>query len=349
MLKSYDNKKWIRSYLFHFILFLTMYSVISCADHITDVGSANEDFQRIWRHADTSYVFFDLKGIDWNNVYQDLSPRADRAEGDEIVSVLIDLLAQLKDPHVTLSLSGEIFGGEIVPFHSHRSRRDRDAFSLIVVKNLLNTQLESSANDRVFYGVTGDNIGYIYLAEFSEPVLGGFTTAMSAVRSTDGLIVDVRANTGGSLGVIVSAAGRFTPESFPGIPIFNRGKRVTSPEIAPTGDFRYLNPVVLMHNGTSVSAAESFSEMMKQIPTVTAVGDTTAGGGGSFSPEASGILLLTGDRSAKIPVMDIRHYDETPVEWLGVAPDIRVEQNGMDIAAGDDPRLEMALSLLGSQ
>lgn len=42
---------------------------------------------------------------------------------------------------------------------------------------------------------------------------------------------------------------------------------------------KYTNPVVLWINGESMSGAELFPEVMKQLSNVTVVGDTTLGGG----------------------------------------------------------------------
>ena len=82
--------------------------------------------------------------------------------------------------------------------------------------------------------------------------------------------------------------------------------------------------------------------MMKQVPTVTVVGDTTGGGscggGDRFAlPNASTISFGT---------YDYRRYDGQPWEWLGIAPDVRVVQTERDVDSGRDLQLEYALSML---
>ncbi len=117
-----------------------------------------------------------------------------------------------------------------------------------------------------------------------------------------------------------------------------------------TGTFQYTKRVVLLINGVTVSAGESFTVMMKRIPSVTAIGDTTAGGGACFLPDVrhNGIIQMSSGRSAWIPTVDLRQYDGTPVEWLGVPPDIRVAQTMVDIENNIDKQLEFATEFLQS-
>jgi C-terminal processing protease CtpA/Prc len=44
--------------------------------------------------------------------------------------------------------------------------------------------------------------------------------------------------------------------------------------------------------------------------------------------------------------VDMRRYDGLPWEWLGVAPDILVEQTKEDLENGKDKQLEYAIEML---
>ena len=79
----------IDSFLYTFFLLI----VSGCSGNITEPGSELPDFEITWQTADRSYTHFELKGIDWDEVYQRLLPRAQQAKGDEIIPVLFDLLA----------------------------------------------------------------------------------------------------------------------------------------------------------------------------------------------------------------------------------------------------------------
>jgi len=327
----------------HVLLYTFFLLIVSgCNGNITEPGSDLPDFEITWQTADRSYSHFELKGIDWDEVYQRLLPRAQQAKGDEIIPVLFDLLAELKDPHVWFRSGGKT----VNPYQSFRSERDEGAFSLDVVEKVITGSLRSEADGRIRFGMLEGNIGYIYLSAFNNKVGSGFSTALASVRNTDGLIIDVRANEGGALDVLTAIAGRFTTITFAGIPTFLLGAPLASPRVVPTGEFRYTKPTVVLINGTTFSAGESFTEVMKQIPSVTAIGDTTAGGGGGFTPEEPGIIEMPSGRRAAIPTAELRRYDGRPMEWLGVPPDMRVVQTKGDIGNNINKQLEFAIEFL---
>ncbi len=334
-----------RLYVLLYAFFLLILS--GCAGgKVTEPGSELADFELAWRSADKLYAHFELKGIDWDEVYQRLLPRAQRARGDDIKAVLLDLLAELKDQHVWFQAAGE----KVEPYRSARSTRDDGAFSLDVVETVIGGSLQSAAKGMLRYGMLEGNIGYIYFTNFNKNVKSGFFNVLAALRNSDGLIVDIRHNRGGSLDALRAIASRFTTTRFPSLPGYFLGKHkpyLTS-TIVPRESFQYTKRVVLLINGVTVSAGESFTVMMKRFPSVTAIGDTTAGGGACFITNVrhDGIIQMSSGRSAWIPTVDLRQYDGTPVEWLGVPPDIRVAQTMVDIENNIDKQLEFAIEFL---
>lgn len=101
---------------------------------------------------------------------------------------------------------------------------------------------------------------------------------------------------------------------------------------------------MVLSNGSTFSAGEFTAEILKQLPQVTAVGDTT--GGGSVGGGEESLYFLPSGKSINIGFIDIRRYDGLPWEWLGVAPDIRVVQTEADIKQGRDKQLEYAIDML---
>ena len=47
-----------------------------------------------------------------------------------------------------------------------------------------------------------------------------------------------------------------------------------------------------------------------------------------------------------VGTLDSRRYDGLPWEWIGIAPDVRIEQTEVDIEAGRDKQLEYAIDML---
>ena len=110
----------------------------------------------------------------------------------------------------------------------------------------------------------------------------------------------------------------------------------------------YTAPVVALINGLPFSAGEFCAEMLKQLPNVTAVADTTGGGsvGGTEARGYRSPFRLPSGKWFDIGNLNIRPYDGLPWENLGIPPDIRVPQPEADLRAGHDRQLEAAIAWL---
>jgi C-terminal processing protease CtpA/Prc len=101
-------------------------------------------------------------------------------------------------------------------------------------------------------------------------------------------------------------------------------------------------------NGSTFSAGEWTTEILKQLPNVTVIGDTTGGGGVASSndtPESVGEYQLPSGKNVYIGTEYFERYDGQFIEWLGVPPDIRVIQTEADINNGRDKQLEYAINI----
>jgi C-terminal processing protease CtpA/Prc len=107
--------------------------------------------------------------------------------------------------------------------------------------------------------------------------------------------------------------------------------------------YQYVKSVVVLINGASLSSGELFPEVMKQLPNVTAVGDTTAGAGCNDRFGYSGDRRLPSGKMIHIPTWCICRYDGVPWELVGITPDIHVDQTAEDVAQGLDRQLEYAI------
>jgi len=150
----------------------------------------------------------------------------------------------------------------------------------------------------------------------------------------------VRNNGGGTSSACDFVVSRFATAPIREVFYYPNGT-YNSSIIRPRGPYQFLKPVVVLINGASFSAAELFPELMKQIPTVTTLGDTTGGGGGS-----SVIFHLPSNKRIQLPTMYFKRFDGTMVEWNGIPPDILVPQTSDDIKEGHDKQLDRAIQLL---
>ncbi len=328
----------------------------ACSDPSGVVIDGVADFETAWAAVDSVYPFFEFKDIDWADVHATYRPRAEQAAGGEVLVVLIEMLGELRDGHARLDppagtrvpLQEGWYGssdGPIWPYMGPRVGRDMDVWRADLLLNYLDPDsIHIDQDSLIGYAIRDDGIGYLRIAEFMpHEITSDFDAALAYLRNTRALIVDVRHNTGGNHDTIREFVGRFLTQPIPALEVYILGELYPWTPVQPRGPFQYTKPVVVLINGRSFSGAEAFAEMMKQVPHVTAVGDTTGGGSGTVSNSAPGIFRLPSGTEIRVPTGDVLRYDGLPWEWLGIPPDIRVEQTETDRANGRDRQLEFAI------
>jgi hypothetical protein len=313
----------------------------------TDSDQNVADFEAVWNGVNDHYPYLAFKGIDWNAVYTEFLPRAEAARGDDFYQVLNDLLYRLRDGHVYYKPPGG--GREIYPWVPPRRLRDQERYDPFVVRRYFDEPLRLSPSGAIEYGILPDNIGYIFLSDFHENYLvRDMPGVMAQMRNTVGLIIDIRQRRGGSPQNVAAVVAPFlaAPMSLP--PAYLYGAVVDWGDVQPTGGTPYTDPVVVLINGLTFSAGEFCTEMLKQLPNVTALGDTTGGGsaGSTSAPGYPHVWRLPSGKWFEVGNLDIRRYDGLPWESLGVAPDIRVVQPLADLRQGHDRQLESAIRRL---
>ncbi len=303
-----------------------------------------EDFEACWERVDAVYPYLSYKHINWDSIHNVYRPQAEQARGDEIYPVLINMLAELKDMHAHVRTEG---GEYIQTYSPPRWLKDREAFDPLVVQGYFDRELTITGEGHISYGILEGNIGYVYLGTFDADYLSNFfPEALEYVQNTRALILDIRHNNGGTYQNLVAAVSRFIDAPLAKPAYYILGEFIPLDPFIPEGKFQYLNPVVLLINGVCYSCADIFPEVMKQIPTVTLVGDTTSGGSSGSDRAAPALYTLPSGKKIYVGTTDWRAYDGTPLEWKGCAPDILVEQTKADILAGRDLQLEYAINLL---
>ena len=324
---------------------LCLLSILSCKDLVVTEPESNlnvEDFEAAWKRVKDVYPYLQFKKINWDSIYTIYKSLAEKAKGDEFYFVLRDLLAELKDGHVYYRTEG---GGEVYPYYPQRHFKDRHAYSPFVVRKYFDKELRLTESKSVEYEILPGNIGYAFLSDFQKDYLTDeFPAVLEYLKNTKGLVLDIRQKRGGDYKNIEAVITRFLTQPLVRNDAYTYGIKWNLPPFQPSGTFQYTKPVVVLINGSTFSAGEFTTEILKQLPQVTAVGDTT--GGGSVGGGDESLYFLPSGKSIDIGFIDIRRYDGLPWEWLGIPPDIRVEQTEADILAGRDKQLEYAIEML---
>jgi len=322
------------------LVVLILLVITSCSDLIVNEQESNlniRDFETVWQIVNRYYPFLEFKNINWDSLYTVYKPKAENTSGDEIYPVLYELLRELKDGHVEVQTKG---GFPVMTYLWPRYINHK-SFDQNVVARYLKTSLLLAGNNNISYGMINSVIGYIYFSTFKEgDWIQDFDEILEYFKNTKGLIIDVRNNGGGSGSTYDYVISRLIGEPVEEKWFLSDGQE-RSHIIQPGGSLRYSKPTVILINGASFSAAEIFSELMRQLPNVTLVGDTTGGGGG-----ANEIFQLPSGKRIKIPTMYFARLDGKMVEWNGILPDVLVKQTESDIERRRDKQLEYAIQLL---
>ena len=171
----------------------------------------------------------------------------------------------------------------------------------------------------VTYEMLEDNIGYIQITQFSEVTVDQFADALASVRASgmEGLIIDLRANPGGSLTSVIGIGRMLLPE---GLIMYTEDKYGDRDEYKCDGKREFDKPLVVLVDGNSASASEVLAGAIKDYELGTLVGTTTFGKG-----IVQTILPLNDGSGIKITTSSYYSPKGTNIHGTGIEPDVVCE------------------------
>ncbi len=268
-------------------------------------NTAMGNFNALWDVVDRHYCFFEQKGVDWDSVYLSYEPQARNCKtGEQLFDVCARMLDELRDGHVNLASS----------FNTSYYRRwwsdyPQNYDARLVEEHYLNFNWHSAG--ALQYAILPQKIGYLRYASFSSPIgEGNLNAVLDHFALCNGLIIDIRDNSGGSMTNVERLVRRFITErtlagyishkSGPGHNDFSENYAYYYEPL--DGGLIWLKPVVILTNRSTFSAANNFVSVMKTLPQVTIVGATT--GGGSGMPISSELPIGWSVRMSSCSVLD---------------------------------------------
>ncbi|HEY5087267.1 MAG TPA: S41 family peptidase [Gemmatimonadaceae bacterium] len=184
------------------------------------------------------------------------------------------------------------------------------------------------------------NVGYIKFDIFIGNLLDQFRAALSRMRDTKGLIIDLRGNPGG-VGDIAPAIANLL-SSGPGSLGTSQFRYSTRKfEFAGTGNDAYKGRLIILVDELSGSTSEVFSGGLQEMHRATVVGLTTA-----RAVLPSIVTLLPTGGAFQHVISDFRTPKGRALEGQGVVPDAIVSRTRKGVLVGRDEQLERALELL---
>jgi RNA polymerase sigma-70 factor (ECF subfamily) len=304
-------------------------------------ATADQAFDQLWKAFDTDYAMFVLRPeVNWSKLRDEYRPRAVAAKSaPELANVCADMLKQLRDLHIWMTVAG----ANVPVFNRPRSSNSNPSAHRVILGNLQNT------GPNVKWAVTPDKIGYLGISAWNnDQVPRQCQQALEEMRGTRGLIVDVRLNGGGSEDLARIVAGRFLTNSFIySFSQFRNGPSHTNlteklaRAVEPCGPWRYNRPVVLLIGQKCMSSNESFVGMMTGDPDLTTMGDHTCGSSGN--PR---MVQLPLDITVSVPRWIDYLPDGTPLDERGFQPQIQFTPEPGAFEGDRDDLLKAALERL---
>lgn len=332
-----------------FFLFMTAIVpfLTSCVDEEEYADNPRGNFEALWRMMDEHYCFFDLKGkeygLDWDEVYSRYSVQmSDNLSEDQLFEILGNMLGELRDGHVNMYSAWDVA-------RNWSWKEDYPSnYSDTLINKYLGTDYRIAAG--MEYRVLDDNIGYIRCESFSSAAgEGNLDEIMLFLAPCNGLIIDLRNNSGGMLTASEKLAARFTNKEIcvgymqhktgPGHNDFSQMEPIY---LEPSNSIRWQKKVVILTNRRCYSATNDFVNAMRSIEDteIIQLGDRT--GGGSGLPFSSELPNGWSIRFSASP-----HFDKNkqPLEE-GIAPDVAINMSKEDQLENKDTLIEKAFEIL---
>ncbi|MEX0892727.1 MAG: S41 family peptidase [Gemmatimonadota bacterium] len=298
----------------------------------------------MWREVDLHYAAFAEKGVDWDVVHATYRPRVGpHTSAVELRATAIAMLSELRDGHVSLTTPQ---GGWA--WDGWRAGRPEN-YDPAVVRKYVVGGLSGTPGGRITYGRLNGGAGYIHIRDFTGAGWAGdIDRAVSALADVPALVIDVRGNGGGTDNLMYPIAGRFADRKrhfatvyFRDGPAHDDFHEGIERFIEPRGERRFTGPTILLTNRRVFSTGEAFVSALGVLPHVTVVGDTTGGGAGNpINRELPNGWSFRVPRSKAVTAGGLNY------EGVGLPPDVPVQIEEADAAAGRDTILERALALL---
>lgn len=302
-----------------------------------------ELFTELWTSFDENYGPFVARGIDWQSAYDTYRPLVtEETTDDELYSVATDMLATLDDGHVSLTAPGRTV------FRSNAVRRDRTDYELfhvdVVRDNYLDAGHQSGAG--FDYGTIDGRLVYFH-PHYVGPNFEALTDAIAQIDAPDGIIIDLRHNTGGDFTYAFNALGRFSDrrrlvfssrtKNGPGRDDFSQWKDWY---LEPS-DTHTDTPIVLLVDKWTISAGERASMALMVLPQVTTIGEPTNGSMATMIGRE-----LPNGWYYTLPIQNTRFADGVSYEGVGLPVDIAESNQVAEMEAGRDRVLERAIAEL---
>ncbi len=317
--------------------------LISCTPLVDDNESDLYAFKAFWNVMDENYVYFELKELDWDEIYDEYLPRFEQSQShQQTVELFQEIITTINDGHVYLTYRDEgviSYVGDTTYLNLH--------YELMQLRYGF---IEINYVEKVTFAQLPNDIAYIRLSfefEYDDYIRNN----LASYKMANGLIVDMRDCFGGYYDdlnfcqlfhsgkkVLCFAQyknGHGHNDFTEPFPVYSEGNGFIAPEI----------PLVVLTNRNTYSLGNTTTSALQTVRPCTFIGEKTGGGGGSVNAvHLTGGWTLNYTFSRKLSAA--KEFIEEGIEPdIVVAPSYDFWQNE-HWDTGEDPQLEKALEIL---
>ena len=316
----------------------------SCIEEDSFDNSLTGNFDALWSLIDQRYCFFDYAeeqfGLDWNSIYHKYRTKIKEETSErQLFNICGEMLSELRDGHVNLT---SVYG---TTYYWDWKLNHPANFGDSLQRKYLGNNFK--LNNGIKYTELPESIAYAYIGSFDSSIgSGNMTALLMDVSSSKALILDIRNNGGGLITAAETLASHFTDKKIKTGYIQHKTGTAhdafSSPEpiyLSPAEGAIWKRPVILLTNRGVFSAANHFVMLMKELPQVVIVGDST--GGGSGLPLNSTLPNGWSIRFSACPILDA----EGNQTEFGIAPDVKSNITSRDWDRGVDTIIEDAIKI----
>lgn len=300
-----------------------------------------ENFEYLWNECNEKYAYFELKGVDWDQVKTEYKSKLYPGMSDDsLFNVLGAMLTELKDDHANLvsNFNTSFYGVQY---------QAQDNFDWRVIVDHYITEDYYISGPFVHNYIANQRIGYIRLSSFSNSIDNeSLDFVLERYRNTRGLVFDLRENGGGAIANVFKILSRFVDSET--LVYYSRIKagvengNFSEPSgayVQPYGGIRYGGEVIVLTDRGTYSSGSLLALATKALPQLSLMGDTTGGGLGV----PNGGQLPNGWRY-RFSITQTLTLDKKPDFENGVPPDFTVQFDWNDLSK--DEILDTAIDQL---
>ena len=246
-----------------------------------------------------------------------------------------DVIMTIDDKKVSgLSLGqvSNLVKGPVNTFVSLDVLRDGEIIKKKIIRKDISIKTVKSSVDK--------NIGYIQILSFiSASTPHEFLEALENTDKAEGLIIDIRGNTGGLLPNAVFVTNLFIPK---GKIVSIVGRNGFHKDImAQDNNVNIEKPVIILVDGASASASEIFSGAMKDYRRAKLVGTKTYGKG-----MVQKIIPMPNETGLNLTIAKYLTPKGKDINKLGINPDVNLPLTAESILDKKDIQMEAAKTLM---